>query len=334
MCIICSKAKGVDMPSKETINNMWTRNPDGAGFMYAVDGKVKIRKGFMTLDALEEALAEAEKEVNLKDTGVVLHFRITTHGGTCAENTHPFAITDNIKRLQKTSVNTDVGVAHNGIIDISPRYKNISDTMEYIASVLAPLKRSRHDFYTDHNLLDLITNTINNSRMCFLDGNGDIVTVGNWVECDGIKYSNSSYTSYTKYRHYSNYIYNCSLDDEYDDVPWYETTKTKSSTKTSKKSDKKTDKKKSKGAKLITRLTHKRLMFLFMSDYDAYVTDENNNALMGDEYAIDKDDNVYVYDPLLDACTECPNYNAWRSDGSRMQFNDDFADTEAIMTIE
>ena len=331
MCIICAKAKGVDMPTKETINNMWTRNPDGAGFMYAVDGKVKIRKGFMTLDALEEALAEAEKEVNLKDTGVVLHFRITTHGGTCPENTHPFAITDNVKRLQKTRITTDVGVAHNGIIDNTPRYKNISDTMEYIASVLAPLKRAHHDFYHDNNLLDLITNTISGSRMCFLNGDGEIVTVGNWVEDNGIKYSNSSYTSYTKYRHYASYSW--SFDDEYDDVPWYDDKKT--SKKSEKKSSKKSDtKKKEKGAKLITRLTHKRLMFLFMSDYDAYVTDENNAALMGDEYAIDKDGNVYLYDSMLDACTACESYNAWYSDGSRMQFNDDFAENEAIMTIE
>ena len=329
MCIICAKAKGVDMPSADTIANMWNRNPDGAGFMYAKDGKVKIHKGFMTLDTLTEALAEVAKTTDLKETGVVMHFRITTHGGTCAANTHPFAITDSVKRLKMTRVGTDVGVAHNGIISNTPRSKDISDTMEYIASVLAPLKRSNPEFYKDNNLLDLITNTIDGSRMCFLDSDGEIATVGTWVESDGLKFSNSSYKGYT-YRHYSSY----SVPYENDwDAPWWDRdddyidkTDTKK-TKTSKKS--KSKKSKNKPIALITK---KPIMFLELCDSGAYVTDSDNYFLEGADFGIDRDGKVYEYDSKADAFTFCDSFRAWHADGTRLQFIDDIAYTETVIS--
>ena len=40
MCVIAAKPSGVKMPSVSTIENMWYKNPDGAGFMYALNGKV------------------------------------------------------------------------------------------------------------------------------------------------------------------------------------------------------------------------------------------------------------------------------------------------------
>lgn len=94
MCIIAAKPAGVKMPSRDTIRTMWAGNPDGAGVMYAQDGKVRIDKGFMKLSDLEAHLDKLERSLDLTATGVVLHFRITTHGGTCPENCHPFPLTD------------------------------------------------------------------------------------------------------------------------------------------------------------------------------------------------------------------------------------------------
>ena len=58
MCIIAAKAKGVAMPDDQTIENMWYGNSDGAGFMYAENGKVYIRKGFMEYSQFRKALDE------------------------------------------------------------------------------------------------------------------------------------------------------------------------------------------------------------------------------------------------------------------------------------
>ena len=44
MCIIAAKPAGIALPNAETIETMWYANPDGAGFMYAHDGKVVIEK--------------------------------------------------------------------------------------------------------------------------------------------------------------------------------------------------------------------------------------------------------------------------------------------------
>ena len=38
MCIICVSRKGIRQPSDKTIAAMYSRNPHGAGYMYARDG--------------------------------------------------------------------------------------------------------------------------------------------------------------------------------------------------------------------------------------------------------------------------------------------------------
>lgn len=191
MCIIAAKAAGIAMPSQETIRRMWDGNRDGAGIMYVEKGRVRIEKGFMKFEDFQSSLDKLEHRLDLTATPVVMHFRITTHGGTKPENCHPFPITDSIGALKKLTCTTDLGVAHNGIIPISPR-RGISDTMEYIASQLAPLKRALPKFYTNKDAMLLIKNAIE-SRMAFLTKDGTIYTVGDFIEDEGILYSNGSY---------------------------------------------------------------------------------------------------------------------------------------------
>jgi len=123
---------------------------------------------------------------------VVLHFRIMTHGGVNPECTHPFPITDNVGALKKLKASVDIGVAHNGIIhSVTPR-KDLSDTMEYIATQLAPLKRALPKFYENKHARLLIQNAIE-SKMAFLTEGGKIYTLGDFVTDKGILYSNTSY---------------------------------------------------------------------------------------------------------------------------------------------
>ena len=49
MCIIAVKPAGIKMPERDQIEIMWHNNPDGAGIMYSLNGKVYIEKGFMSL---------------------------------------------------------------------------------------------------------------------------------------------------------------------------------------------------------------------------------------------------------------------------------------------
>lgn len=214
MCIIAAKPANVEMPDAETIRNMWYSNPNGAGFMYAKDGLVHIEKGFMTLTSLENRLEALAAEIDTKKTAIVLHFRITTSGGTKPENCHPFPVSDNIPVLQKLKSKTNLGVTHNGIIPITTRNANISDTMEYIASQLAPLHRFAPKFFENKDALLLVKNGIK-SKMCFLTPDGALYTIGDFETDKGILYSNGSYLSYYKSGRWGNFGYYSGYLDDY-----------------------------------------------------------------------------------------------------------------------
>lgn len=214
MCIIAIKPAGVKMPATATIENMWYNNRDGAGFMYAAGGTVHIEKGFMTLKDFKSAINKLEKEIDTTATPIVLHFRITTHGGTSPGNCHPFPVAEKLPLLQLVKSKAPLAVAHNGTISIKPSQKDISDTMEYIVNQLAPLYQLKKDFYRQDAGKKLIYNFIK-SKMVFLDGAGRIETVGDFIAGDdGLLYSNNSYKARTVY-------YDWDFWDDYS-LKWYD----------------------------------------------------------------------------------------------------------------
>jgi predicted glutamine amidotransferase len=199
MCIIAIKPAGMKMPAGTTIENCWYNNPDGAGIMYASGGNVHIEKGFMSLKDFKTALKRLEKSIDVTNTPMVFHFRITTHGKTSPGNTHPFPVTEKLPLLQMTKFKAPLAVAHNGIINIKPSKGDISDTMEYIMTQLAPLYHLKKDFYKQDAGKKLVYNFIQ-SKMVFLDGAGRIETIGDFIEDkDGMLYSNTSYKARTIY---------------------------------------------------------------------------------------------------------------------------------------
>lgn len=190
MCIIAISPKGKQLPSEATRRQMWRRNPDGAGLMYCKNGYVSIEKGFMEFEAMEARIHELETEIDVTETPVILHYRITTHGGTCPQLTHPFPLSASPKALRTTHIRTALGIAHNGIIPIAAR-PGLSDTAEYIADVLTRLPRN---FTQDKRERARIEREINGSRMVFLSGDGAFTKVGHWLHGDdGCWYSNGSY---------------------------------------------------------------------------------------------------------------------------------------------
>lgn len=327
MCIICAKPANVKFPSEETIKNMWDANSDGAGLIYVKDGKVRIEKGFMTYKSFTAKLDELRKTLDLVKTPVVMHFRITTHGGTCAANTHPFPVTDSIARLKQTNVTTTLGVAHNGIIPITPR-KGISDTMEYIATQLSPLTRALPDWYHSTPALELVRNALH-SKLAVLDSSGEIVTIGDFVEDNGVLYSNTSFRGWGK-RWVNANCYSGFDFDGWDD--YYPTTASRSGGKKSK------SKKKSSGAKTDAKtypITIKKapLMWLVMADEGAYVSDpKTGHIIEGADFLLDADEHVYVYDPTFDAASRTKDYRAYTANGSCLRFNEELACGEYIIT--
>jgi hypothetical protein len=268
MCIIAIKPAGVKLPKDDTLDTMWLNNDDGAGYMYPAAGKVEIRKGYMTFKSFNKSLKALGKEVDTTATPIVFHFRIGTSGGNTAANTHPFPVTSNITALQKTRSHAPLAVAHNGIIDIKPRKKTISDTMEYVASVVAPLYRLAPDFYREKAGQELLYNTAK-SKLAFMDGDGRIETIGKFhTGDDGLIYSNYSYEPYYGYQYWDTW-------DDYGYRYIYSGGKVKKETKTD---------------------TKNLIKLMFLEEEDGYIITPGGDLIEPYDYMIDKAGDLYYFD--------------------------------------
>lgn len=198
MCIIVTKPAGEEFPTWETLEACWDNNPDGAGYMYnSDDGRVHWVKGFMTWLSFKKALRNLKNRIN-QNTTVVMHFRIQTHGGVIPECTHPFPMSDNLDDLKKLEGFTELGLAHNGIINGRATDNGKSDTMDYIQNFLFDVYQVSGLDNMIHNphVANIIDNTIGYSRFCLINGQGEYSLVGDWIEDNGIYYSNRNYTPY------------------------------------------------------------------------------------------------------------------------------------------
>ena len=190
MCIICVSKPGVRQPDENTIRTMFYRNPHGAGYMFARDGRVEIRKGFMRLDEYLRAIRE--EHFTAADS-VVYHFRISTQAGVNPEMTHPFPLSNQPARLRQLDLRCRIGVAHNGIIRLTsdPNNDQYSDTAIFITDYLSHIIRRCADL-RDQRVLDSIFQ-IAQSRFAIMDGGGYIATVGKFIDERGLLFSNASY---------------------------------------------------------------------------------------------------------------------------------------------
>ena len=220
MCVIVAKKMGIELPSKKILENCFDVNPDGAGLMYVNENKkIVIEKGFMTFEAFYKKLTELNKKYDLKKKALVMHFRITTQGGTSPENCHPFPVTDDEKKLKATYLEcNDVAFAHNGIISLYSMRddKGMSDTMLLSKELLYPLFNYNKKFYKQEHNQELIEEIIGTDKIAFLDNEEKIITIGEFKEDEGVLYSNLNHKknynyynyNYNDYYNYDNYSYN------------------------------------------------------------------------------------------------------------------------------
>lgn len=195
MCIIVMKPAGKTIPN-ERLETMWRKNSDGAGFMYAEDGKLHIVKGLMTLERFKNALESVGQE-----NKIVMHFRIRTQGAVKEEMTHPFW------------VNANLGMAHNGTIaKVSSETTNLRSDSAAFALMLSreyadPLVAIKNKFHRD--MIEAYIGSQN--KLVFMDNTGDTwilnESAGTWE--DGVWYSNTnfraSYSYYGSSSYYQNY---------------------------------------------------------------------------------------------------------------------------------
>lgn len=202
MCIIAIVPKNKALPNKDVLETCFVNNPDGIGYMFTTrDNKVKVVKGFSKFKTFYKAI-QSDKALN-DSSPFIIHFRIATQGFNL-KCTQPFVISDNILKLKSSQQYGKIGIAHNGIIDLTTEYLRkwdktakkwidteppYSDTMAFITRYLSLL-----DNPMSKKSLKLIDNLSNNSnRFVLLDGKGDYKTVGNWVQNGDYLFSNETF---------------------------------------------------------------------------------------------------------------------------------------------
>jgi hypothetical protein len=194
MCIIVHKPKGetIDLP---TLKRCFEANPDGAGYMFLnkENNTVWGNKGFMTWNSLVQSLEDSgfvNKNQLTKKVAITLHFRRATHGGVTPGNCHPFPCDAQTENLKAQYWESDIGVAHNGVIAIPVR-KSMSDSQEFIAKVLSqPGIKNNLD---DEGVQNVLTMATRGSRLFILKADGSYILIGDWVEDQGCLFSNLSY---------------------------------------------------------------------------------------------------------------------------------------------
>jgi len=184
MCIIIYK-KPENTIAKERLEICAENNPDGCGMIYTTkDGELKTYKHL----SFKKFYKEYTKALNENpESPFLLHFRVTTHGGTNLFNCHPF------------SINKDVAMMHNGTITNSVPAKSDkrSDTQKFNDTILKGLPKT---FYKYSVLTELIEAYIGRSKVAVMSKDGAVTiynkNLGN--EEDGVWYSNLSWNKNTR----------------------------------------------------------------------------------------------------------------------------------------
>ena len=197
MCLIILQAPSNKIPS-ERLETSYKNNPDGAGYGFVKDGKLKIKR-FMKYEPFLESYLEDYSKYG-KENYFLIHFRITTHGETTLKNVHPFR------------VNSQLIFAHNGTIKNVPDDSKLSDTVVFNRTVL---QRYNHDFLSDGKLLKKWNRKYtSSSRLVFLNTKNEFKIIN---EKDGLWnkknwYSNTGFRKRVKYTKLNGYNYQYDYD--------------------------------------------------------------------------------------------------------------------------
>lgn len=185
MCIIVIQPIKKDI-DRQTLENCFTNNPDGAGYMFTDNKQLIVKKGYFTFDSFYQVYKK-DWIMAGDQSPFILHFRIATHGVLDKTNCHPHRLNDNL------------AFVHNGIFNNVKKLKakdSKSDTMR--AAII--FKQLSPNWFYKQSLRILVKAFFEaeNSRGAFMDNHGQywITDKENWYKKNKIWYSNESFENY------------------------------------------------------------------------------------------------------------------------------------------
>lgn len=173
MCLLIAKPLDVSI-EKRCLRNGFRENPHGAGFVYAKNGKLILKKGFNSFSSFWK-----EYRLVMKYPAII-HFRFASVGPKIPDNCHPFFIDENL------------AFAHNGTLRSIKTEGDLSDTRQFGKDVLSVLREQDADFLHQMHFRWLLEEAIGASKMAFIDNTGEITILN---EHRGEKYKGAWYSN-------------------------------------------------------------------------------------------------------------------------------------------
>ncbi len=202
MCLLV-KQPASTVFTDDFLEDVYSKNSDGLGVMYAEDGKLRVYKA---LPANAKEFIDFYREY-IENKDCVWHARMQTHGDIDFDNCHPYKVTD------------DIWLAHNGVLSTgNSADKSRSDTWHFIRNIIAPALTANPDLLVDADWHDFIGDMIGRSnKFGLVRADGEIVIINekSGVEFVGAWLSNTYAWSTHKFGFRSSYQSQSGYTDMY-----------------------------------------------------------------------------------------------------------------------
>ena len=148
MCLLTQQPASVNFTDAFLLD-VYAKNKDGLGVMYAADGKLHVYK---CLPANGQDFVDFYRK-HAANRDCIWHARMKTHGDIDMENCHPYQVT------------TDIWLAHNGVLSTGNDADHTkSDTWHFIKNVLRPSLTADPNLMLDPEWIDFMGDVIGGSN--------------------------------------------------------------------------------------------------------------------------------------------------------------------------
>lgn len=192
MCLLV-KQPSTTAFTNDFLEDVYNKNSDGFGVMYAEGGKVHVYKCLPR--SAQEMVDFYAKHAEGRDC--IWHARMQTHGDIDIDNCHPYMVTD------------DIYLAHNGVLSCGNNAdRSKSDTWHFIRNIMRPALTAEPDLMLDPTWISFIGAMIGSSNKFGLvraDGHMVVINESSGVEFVGAWLSNTYAWTPSKFGFRSSY---------------------------------------------------------------------------------------------------------------------------------
>lgn len=191
MCLLAHKPASVRF-SHDDIADIYAKNEDGFGVMYAENRTLHTEKIVGSLDDVWKLYKEHEHR------DLLMHFRMRTHGNIDYANCHPYWVFGPEFEGEETIM--PIALMHNGVLSTgNAKDASKSDTWHYIRDYIRPCLKDNYELLLEPAFQDLVSKHIGASnKFALLTAEGHCVIINrssgvDWKRDDGTVWMSNTY---------------------------------------------------------------------------------------------------------------------------------------------